>query len=99
MCRETGEPRPEDKERCAAWHDKRIGTRTEDAKKLGIPLFMSEFGACLDSDECATEITQVAESADKYLSGWAYWQFKTFHDLTTSAGARSEGFYNNDGTL
>jgi len=33
------------------------------------------------------------------LVGWAYWEFKTYKDLTTSAKTGSEGFYNNDGTL
>ena len=39
--------------------------------------------------------------SDEYLVGWAYWQFKYYEDLTTSAstGNGSEGFYNNDGTL
>ncbi len=31
--------------------------------------------------------------------GWAYWEFKNYEDLTTSAGTGSEGFYNPDGTL
>merc|ERR1712166_683669 len=33
--------------------------------------------------------------------GWAYWQFKYYADLTTSAsaGTGNEGFYNNDGSL
>jgi len=36
---------------------------------------------------------------DQYLVGWAYWEYKNFADLTTSAGTGSEGFYNSDGTL
>lgn len=60
---------------------------------------MSEFGACMDSSECVTEVTQVTDVADKHLAGWAYWEFKTYKDLTTSAGTRSEGFYNFDGTI
>ena len=60
---------------------------------------MSEFGACLDTDTCATEIKQVADVSDEHLVGWAYWQFKNFEDLTTSAGTGSEGFYNMDGTV
>jgi len=99
ICAETGEPQAKDAERCNLWHEKRIGKRTDDAKRLGIPLFMSEFGACLDSEECVTEINQVADASDKYLTGWAYWEFKTYKDLTTSAGTRSEGFYNFDGSL
>ena len=34
--------------------------------------------------------------------GWAYWQFKYYQDLTTSATSGSvggEGFYNGDGSL
>jgi len=41
----------------------------------------------------------VGDAADKYVAGWAYWQFKNYADLTTSAGTGSEGFYNEDGTL
>ena len=33
------------------------------------------------------------------MAGWAYWEYKPFHDITTSAGNRSEGFYNRDGSL
>lgn len=45
------------------------------------------------------EINAVADACDNHLAGWAYWQFKNFADLTTSAGTNSEGFYNVDGTL
>ena len=31
--------------------------------------------------------------------GWAYWEFKKFRDLTTTAGQSSEGVYEDDGTL
>jgi hypothetical protein len=41
----------------------------------------------------------VAERTDEVLGSWAYWQYKTFHDLTTTAGTSSEGFYNKDGSL
>jgi endoglycosylceramidase len=41
----------------------------------------------------------VTEVSDAHLAGWAYWEFKNFEDLTTSAGTGSEGFYNNDGSL
>jgi len=99
VCSATGEPAPDMKDQCREWHQKRIGTRQQDADKLGIPLFISEFGACLDSEVCATEVTQVADVCDENLAGWSYWEFKPFHDLTTSAGNRSEGFYNNDGSL
>jgi hypothetical protein len=41
-----------------------VSTRSDDAKKLGIPLVISEFGACMDSENCAREIDQVAEVSD-----------------------------------
>jgi len=78
---------------------KRINTRDADAKALGIPLAITEFGSCLDTDDCVREITQVADICDDKMASWAYWQFKTYNDLTSSAGNRSEGFYNLDGTL
>lgn len=62
-------------------------------------MFISEFGACMDTESCVQEITSVTEVCDEHLVGWAYWQLKTFGDLTTSAGTGSEGFYNTDGTL
>jgi len=53
----------------------------------------------MDGDDCAREITQVADVCDEKLAAWAYWEFKNYQDLTTSAGDRSEGFYNKDGSL
>lgn len=51
MC-ETGEPPLSEAATCKAWHVKRISTRDEDAKRYGLPLFISEFGACLGSEAC-----------------------------------------------
>lgn len=62
-------------------------------------MFISEFGACLTEDNCTQEINQVTNAADYYSVGWAYWEFKTYKDLTTSAGTGEEGFYNHDGSL
>lgn len=33
------------------------------------------------------------------MVGWAYWEFKKYNDVTTTAGNSSEGFYENDGSL
>ena len=95
----TGEPNPAYKDKCEEWHAKRLAVRDQDAQRLGVPLFISEFGACLNSSVCIEEINQVGDSCDEHLAGWAYWQMKNFADLTTSAGTGSEGFYNNDGSL
>jgi endoglycosylceramidase len=95
----SGEPSTDLAEECYAWHEKRIGTRRADADNLGLPLIISEFGACLTEASCTQEIRQVTEVSDQYLAGWAYWEFKSFEDLTTSAGVGAEGFYNKDGSL
>lgn len=52
----------------------------------------------MDSLGCAQEITSVADVSDSKLVSWAYWEYKPFHDITTSAGNRSEGFFNFDGS-
>lgn len=95
----TGEPPLEKAQECYDWHELRLNTRAQDAERYGVPLIISEFGACLDSEACVQEINAVAEVSDKYLAGWAYWQFKNYKDITTSAGTHSEGFYNVDGSL
>jgi hypothetical protein len=53
----------------------------------------------MDTEACAVEVSQVGDVSDEHLNGWAYWEFKPFMDLTTSAGNKSEGFYNKDGSL
>lgn len=96
----TGAPAPGLADKCKSWHVNKMNKRTENAKALGIPLVLTEFGACTQTTECVTEVTQVADASDSVLSsGWAYWQFKYFNDITTTAGTGSEGFYNPDGTL
>ena len=98
MCK-TGEPPLSKMGDCRKWHEKKVGTRSADAKRYGVPLFLSEFGSCLDTQACVEEINAVGDVSDKYLVGWAYWQFKTYGDLTSTAFDQSEGFYNKDGTL
>jgi endoglycosylceramidase len=94
-----GEPPLEKAKECRNWHQKRVTTRLEDAERYKTPLFISEFGACKGSESCIQEITSVTEVCDEHLVGWAYWQFKNFNDITTTAGNGSEGFYNVDGSL
>jgi hypothetical protein len=95
----NGEPDITKADVCKQWHIKRVNSRSNDADRYGIPLFFSEFGACLNTSACVQEITSFVEACDEHLAGWAYWQLKNYADLTTSAGTNSEGFYNNDGTL
>ena len=95
----SGEPPKNMSVECKNWHNDRIFTRALDAERLQIPLLISEFGACFGTEECFREITQVADACDKVMSGWAYWQFKFYQDLTTTGALGNEGFYNNDGSL
>ena len=67
--------------------------------RLGIPMILTEFGACMGSPECITEVRQITDLADDFLTSWAYWMFKTFQDPTTTAGTGSEGYYNPDGSV
>lgn len=70
---DIGEPNPKYASQCEKWHEKKFTLRQEDAKRLGVPFFMSEFGACLTEGPCTTEITQVTEQSDRLLAGWSYW--------------------------
>ena len=98
-CGDAGEPDPAFSDVCQSWLEQRIGTRAKDAKRLGIPYHVTEFGACYSELPCTQEISQVTSVADENLVGWAYWQLKQYGDITTAAGTSSEGFYNKDGSL
>jgi len=66
---------------------------------MKIPYILNEFGACMNTDECVAEVTSVTDIAERDVFSWSYWQFKTFKDVTTTAGTGSEGFYDPDGTF
>ena len=68
---------------------KKHRVRDEDAKRLGVPFYIGEFGACGNSDVCVEQITQVAEANDLFMT--AGWAVKNFPD--------AQGFYNFDGSL
>lgn len=75
-----------------------MNIRAQDALKLGVPLIITEFGACSNSPECYQEISSATDQFDKYLTSWAYWQYKGFGDFTTT-GSETEGMYNLDGSV
>jgi hypothetical protein len=72
VCKD-GDPARDKGAMCHEFHEWRIGTRENDAKRLGVPLLITEFGACLGSDLCAREINSVADVCEKDLIGWSYW--------------------------
>lgn len=85
VCKVNGEPDAAHAAACDTWAEQRFNKRNEDAQRLGVPFFLSEFGACLTEENCTAEIKRTGDNADKWLNGWAYWQFKYYEDLTTSA--------------
>jgi len=48
----TGEPQVAHAVQCREWHESRIGQRSRDAERLGVPLVITEFGACLTDAPC-----------------------------------------------
>merc|ERR1712127_848387 len=84
---------------CKEFHRKLIRTRVDDAKRLGTPFILPEFGACNDKINCALEIRALTEAADESLIGWAYWAFKYFDDPTTIVGNYLEGLFYENGTV
>lgn len=87
------------KEQCGSFHQRKLDQRNKDAQKLNVPLIISEFGACFDSENCAMEVGLVTDACDEQIASWAYWQFKNYWDFTTTAGTGTEGFYNFDVSL
>jgi hypothetical protein len=82
---------------CRKFHFGKLKVRAADAKRYGVPLFYTEFGACFDGEECAVEINNSCDAFDSQLSSWSYWMYKSFGDFTTTGGPK-EGMYNPDGT-
>ena len=56
VCKDQ-EPTPAGAESCMKFHRAKLQTRSADAKRLKIPLFISEFGACFNEGPCTQEIT------------------------------------------
>jgi len=83
---------------CDVMVNNTVTARVADVQRLGGGVFITEFGACTDSDVCVAEITRVTERADASYTSWAYWQFKYFADVTTISGPE-ESFYTTNGTL
>lgn len=100
----NGKPEPDlktSKETCPKFHDRKVKKNIKDSRELNVPLILSEFGACSDSEACYNEIIGTVRACEKNLVSWAYWNYKPYGDFTTSAIAlvEKEGIYNKDGTV
>lgn len=61
--------------------------------------FLTEFGAVAgNNSKSLRDLEWVVDSADRALQSWAYWQYKSYHDITTASNER-ESFYWADGSL
>ena len=56
------------------WHKSKINN----AKKLKVAAFMTEFGDGGGSKKSVDEIYYVSQYAEGYLHSWTYWQFKYY---------------------
>ena len=99
ICRD-GEPKLADATgTCADFHDRKLKKNKQQASDIGIPIIITEFGACSSSKACYYEMIGFEKAADKYLTSWAYWMYKSFYDHTTTAAENEEGIFNDDGTI
>lgn len=69
-----------------------------DHKRMGVAGFMTEFGAMLGTQAGIDSLHYLLGKADHSLQSWAYWQYKTYEDITTASSSGAESFYVN-GTL
>ena len=99
----NGEPSLKDSlNLCTNYHNNKFKKEIENAKEnLNTPLFLSEFGACSDSEACYNEIMNVITLCEENFISWSYWNYKPYGDHTTSAIAmvEYEGIFNDDGTI
>ena len=98
VCKD-GEPKFADYSRCSDFHDRKLNKNKQQANKINVPLIVTEFGACSSSKACYLEMLGFEKAADKYLTSWAYWMYKSYNDHTTTAAEGQEGIFNDDGTI
>ena len=82
---------------CKTFHKNKLESNSINAKKLGVPLIITEFGACSDSDACYYEMEGFLVAAEEYIVSWTYWMYKSYGDHTTSAAEHTEGMFLDDG--
>lgn len=86
---------------CPKYHNKLFNNVMKVADKLNIGMFLSEFGACSDSEACYNELMNVVSICEKNFISWSYWNYKPYGDHTTTAIelVDLEGVFNTDGTI
>jgi endoglycosylceramidase len=95
---DTGEILPHKLPECKVYYQRKLLARKNDANRLGVPIMISEWGACSGSQTCYDELNNVADVMDEYAASWAYWQYKGFGDFTT-VSTYVQGMYQHDGSV
>jgi len=95
----NGEPSINNKDFCRKFIGNIVEHAERFSKKFKIGSIITEFGACSNTQACYYEMTSVTDAADKHMFSWAYWNYKYYEDITTTAGTKEEGLFNEDGTV
>ena len=83
---------------CINYLDLFFKNREEDANRMNIGAFVTEFGATGNETFDIDRNIDVTNRFDLYKRSWAYWEWKDFKDITGSP--EKEGLYNKlDGSL
>ena len=84
---------------CREFYMERMSFDADRARQLGVPLIVSEFGACSHGKSCQEEIRTIVTEAEKNLSSWFYWNYKGYNDPTTTMGGDEEGLVDKDNII
>jgi len=84
---------------CDKLDDSAFAGNIKEVKKLGCGGMLTEWGNMGNGDKDMKVIDNMGKYADKYFASWAYWQFKSFHDITTAGKGSVESFYDDDGNV
>jgi len=76
-----------------------LGWFAEQHSRVGGGRFLTEFGAVPDDAVSIDGLRAMLRAADRHQQSWAYWNFKSYDDITTAGNPNSEGFYRSDGSL
>jgi len=83
---------------CNYTDDYLFDVKQYDHKRMGLAGFMTEFGALLGTQVGVDSLHYLLGKADHSIQSWAYWQYKSYKDVTTASPSGAESFYVN-GTL
>ena len=90
---------PLDVKLCEAQQIVQWNTDMADIDKLDCGSFITEFGAVSGNNTKSIKTLQwLLKKADEQIQSWAYWQYKSYNDITTASNEK-ESFFWTDGSL